>query len=240
MPARITLAAQGEDPAQVAVNFTSALNQAIISGRLQTALTRTSPNSQIILLTGRTIVPSPSPPTGSTGFSVATTGVIIAGGVVAVLAFLAMFVFRGFGRETKNEDETYFPTPAEEEGGGDGSQGTREIFVPASSGKISTGSSGQLGATQADYGKKGKKSGPAVQSLEEGDAADAGPTPEAVESADSSNAGDSGWSSSLGQSSTHTGSVDSLDFGGPGGQAAGASLAAIGATSAIAADSSER
>lgn len=228
----LTLQTNGEDATQVRTNFTAALNAAILGGRMQTSLDAVAPTSDVYLLTGRVIPPTSAPVAVSTTLGTEYIVLIAAGGVVFLLA--VGWLIRTGRQPPPQRKSELLPIVA---GPDDiGSPVSRDVHLGPG-----PGPSGQLGVTPADYGKQGKSSAKVVETLEEIDQTSPNVSnaeeDKVNESADSSNAGDSGWSSSLGQSSAHTGSLDSLDYGS--GQAAGASLAAIGAASAIAGDREE-
>lgn len=212
-----------DDTTVIKKDFLTQLNLAILEGRLQESLDSVDANSNVFIVTGLAVPPTPSPTEAATGSlsSGQTIGIVI--GALAGVGILvgAALLLKRRRDENKEGDDTYFP----------GAITASQTLSAAPDVEGDLGGDGTLGAGQADYRVKSKASAAA---LVEGEIAD-NAVPQDEKGADSSsNAGSSGWSSSVGNSTLNSESIDGMD------EVTGSSLAAIGAASALAATSGSK
>ncbi|KAI2491936.1 hypothetical protein MHU86_22614 [Fragilaria crotonensis] len=212
-----------DDTTVIKQDFLTQLNLAILEGRLQGSLDSVDANSNVFIVTGLAVPPTPSPTEAATGSlsSGQTIGIVI--GALAGVGILvgAALLLKRRRDENKEGGDTYFP----------GAITASQTLSAAQDVEGDLGGDGTLGAGQADYRVKSKASAAA---LVEGEIAD-NAVPQDEKGADSSsNAGSSGWSSSVGNSTLNSESIDGMD------EVTGSSLAAIGAASALAATSGSK
>lgn len=219
------------DPEGVALEFQTALNEAIEDSELQDALDNANPNSLAYILNGR------EPGDRSRNVIPVDTGISQAGRrglIIGAFAFVGVLVALLLARRRNDKPDKDELQPAPEEALLDSAEepamstGPRKLAYdtkPVDSKPLD--SKPLVGATAPDYGKR-QVPNYGKQMTESDDEMDHMSDP--VDAHDSSsNAGSSGWSSSAGVSSLNTGSADGMDD--IVGIAAGSTLAGIAAGS---------